>query len=400
MDDELRDHRGPAAKRAELERCKSYFTKITVIASERLGLLARFFDLRHDETGQWLPRPGKEARPESNAANIQDSFLNVASWRGEDSCQTPWPSMVYLSPNFEQTLWKGGVINDVPWAAAMPIVRNNTIFSDFAYKASNLSPARTLSYPEGSQLPPPRTLPAADPLQQVYQSASLLQSRHRRGVRLPRRPEHSLLAEATGRSRRMKAGEQNANPNNRARASRSLHLDSNSKSGSRGRGCLSEPTHYHDDGLVPKATLNTGRVMPEAPALSTAKSEVGFDVEMHDADDFGLADADCESDPDYASPSPGFGNDRADSDADATEEDSDETYAVEALVDHRPPFSSRRNARAYKVRWAGDWPAAQKHSWEPPRNIAVHIVDDYWAGLETGKPQGRSRGTRRRRRRN
>ncbi|RYP77734.1 hypothetical protein DL770_007018 [Monosporascus sp. CRB-9-2] len=278
MDDEFHNHRGPAAKRAELERSCS------------------FFDLRHNETGQWLPRPGKEARPETNAANIQDSFLRVVSWRGEDRCPTPWPNRIYLWPNFEQTLWKGGVINDVPWAAAMPIIRNNTVFSDFAYKAGNLSPARTFSYPQGSQPPPPRTLPAGAPLQQVYQSASLLQSGHPRSVRLPHRPKHSLLAKATGQSMRMKAREQNANPNNR--------------------------------------------------------SEVGFDVEMHDADDSGLVDADYESDPDYASSSRGFGNRRADDD-DAMKEDSDETYAVEALVDHRPPFSSRRNARAYKSMTTG-----------------------------------------------
>ncbi|RYO95520.1 hypothetical protein DL764_007680 [Monosporascus ibericus] len=399
MDDELQNHRGPAAKRAELERCKSYFTRTTVMANERLGLLARFFDLRHDETGQRLPRPGKEACPESNAANIQDLFLNIASWREEARCPTPWPNMVYLWPNFEQSLWKGGVINDVPWAAAMPIVRNNTVFSDFAYKASNLSPARIFSHLQGSQLPPPRTLPAGDPLQQAHQSASSLRSRHRRSVRLPHQPKHSLLAEATGRSRRMKATEQNANPNNTARASRSLHFDSISESEYRGRGRLGERTHYRGDGLVPKARLNTGRLMPEAATLSTAKSEVSFDIEMHDADDSGLADADCESDPDYASPSPGFDNHQA-ADDDAMEENSDERYAVEALIDHRPPFSSRRNARAYKVRWAGDWPAAQKHSWEPFRNIAVHIVDDYWAGLETGKPRGRSRRTGGDRRRN
>ncbi|RYP61220.1 hypothetical protein DL769_007814 [Monosporascus sp. CRB-8-3] len=92
--------------------------------------------------------------------------------------------------------------------------------------------------------------------------------------------------------------------------------------------------------------------MPGAPRLSTAKSEVGFDVEMHDADDSGLADADCESDPDYASSSPGFGNHQADDDY-AMEEDSDETYPIEALVDHRPPFSSRRNARSYKSTTTG-----------------------------------------------
>ncbi|RYP79054.1 hypothetical protein DL771_000032 [Monosporascus sp. 5C6A] len=399
MDDELRNHGGPAAKRAELGRCKSYFTKITAMTNERLGQLARFWDLRHDETGQWLPRPGKEARPEWNAANIQDSFLNVASWRGEDSCPTPWPNMVYLWPNFEQTLWKGGVINDVPWAAAMPIVRNNTVFSDFAHRAGHLSPARTFLYLEGSQSPPTRTLPAGDPLQQVHQSASLPPSRHRGSLGLPHRPKHSLLAKAAGRSRRMKAREQNANPNNRARASRSLQLDSNSESGNPGRGCPGGQTHYRDYGLVPKARLNTGRVIPEAPTLTTARSEVSFDVEMHDVDDSRLADADCESDPDYASSSLGFDNHRADDD-DAMEEDPDETYAVEALIDHRPPFSSRRNARAYKVRWAGNWPAAQKHIWEPSRNIAAHIVDDYWAGLETGKPQGRGKRTRARRWRN
>ncbi|RYP52410.1 hypothetical protein DL768_002441 [Monosporascus sp. mg162] len=251
MDDELQNHRGPAAKRAELERCKSYFTKITVMTNERLGLLARFFDLRHDETGQWLPRPGREARPEWNAANIQDSFLNVVSWRGEDNCRTPWPNMVYLWPSFEQTLWKGGVVNDVPWAAAMPI------------------PGTNLLVPTGL-------------------SAAAIQ----------------------------------------------------------------DSSRWRPAAAVPKATLNTGRVMLEAPVLSTANSEVSFDAEMNDADDSGLADAECESDPDYASSSPGFGDRRADDD-DAMEGDSDETYAVEALVDHRPPFSSRGNARAYKSMTTG-----------------------------------------------
>ncbi|RYP11038.1 hypothetical protein DL765_007914 [Monosporascus sp. GIB2] len=91
----------------------------------------------------------------------------------------------------------------------------------------------------------------------------------------------------------------------------------------------------------------TGRVMPEARRQSTAKSEVSFDVEMHDADDSRLTDADCESDPDYAS-SPAFGIRQADDD-EAMEEDTEETYAIEALLDHRPPFASRRNARYYKA---------------------------------------------------
>ncbi|RYO81996.1 hypothetical protein DL766_007260 [Monosporascus sp. MC13-8B] len=246
MDDELRNHRGPAAKRTELERCKSYFTKITVMANERLGQLARFFDLRH-ETGQWSPRPGKEARPEWNAANIQDSpstnLLTSGGFSAAATQDTSW--------------WR-------PPAAGTPICLVTAV-----------------------QTPGTRYTPSSAQTFTSRQSRWAIQGDESRG-----------------------------------------------------------PTRYHNAVSASKATLNTGRVMPEVPTQSTAKSEVSLDVEMHDADDSGRADADFESDPDYASP-PAFGIHQADDD-EAMEGDTDETYAIEALLDHRPPFSSRRNARYYK----------------------------------------------------
>ncbi|KAL7622627.1 hypothetical protein AAE478_008140 [Parahypoxylon ruwenzoriense] len=54
-------------------------------------------------------------------------------------------------------------------------------------------------------------------------------------------------------------------------------------------------------------------------------------------------------------------------------------YAVEALLNHRPRGVPRRRVAAYRVRWAGDWPPDQKEMWVHRRDIAVQLIDNYWA---------------------
>jgi len=57
-----------------------------------------------------------------------------------------------------------------------------------------------------------------------------------------------------------------------------------------------------------------------------------------------------------------------------------ETYDVELLVSHRIiGDSGEEESTEYLVMWAGDWPLAQRYTWEPEENIdAVNLVGSYW----------------------
>ncbi|KAI0007543.1 hypothetical protein F4779DRAFT_629026 [Xylariaceae sp. FL0662B] len=82
---------------------------------------------------------------------------------------------------------------------------------------------------------------------------------------------------------------------------------------------------------------------------------------------------------------------------DATDDATDDTdseisgaeYDVEALVDHRPKGVSRSQVRFFKVRWEGDqWSPSQKETWERKRNIAPHLVRNYWKSFPTRRRKG------------
>lgn len=57
-------------------------------------------------------------------------------------------------------------------------------------------------------------------------------------------------------------------------------------------------------------------------------------------------------------------------------------FVVEQLVLHRMVKDEEGNYVEYLVQWEGDWPAAEKYSWEPEGNIIdAGLVGSYWRGL-------------------
>ncbi|KAI5917843.1 hypothetical protein F4810DRAFT_633619 [Camillea tinctor] len=89
------------------------------------------------------------------------------------------------------------------------------------------------------------------------------------------------------------------------------------------------------------------------------------------------------------------GNDEDSSDdSDDDSDDEDKEYPVECLVDHKPRRGPRAGVKHYRVRWAGNWPARQKETWQPRANIAPQVIRQYWQQFdrERGGKKGSSRG--------
>lgn len=65
-------------------------------------------------------------------------------------------------------------------------------------------------------------------------------------------------------------------------------------------------------------------------------------------------------------------------------------YPIEDLIDHYP-HGPRSRVTSYRVRWAGDWPAREKESWQRRRNIAPSIIAAYWDKESTKEKEQRRR---------
>lgn len=305
-----------AADQAYVEERTSFFGNYANNSVEFLGQIARFFDLYND-SGAFLPRPGKESRPELNMTGPNLPFLKVVSFSGADSSPTPWPSSVVLWPSTEVIIRKySDACSFVPWAKGMPIQLGNTLISVehliplpnvMSILATNDRAPRNSPFPFGCTFTPVISRPG---LRKEVSDISQVET---------------WLSQA----------------------------EPNSPPGSNGSGLV------RTNGISRKCRSETSRT------------------------DSSL-DAECEPDFEYLAQ-----HQSVNTNENSDDSDKESTYPVETLLSHRPPVSYRSKVRSYRVRWAGKWPASQKETWEPTSNIALDIIDSYWADLKRRKRQRR-----------
>lgn len=322
---------------------------------EFLGQLARFYDI-NNETGTFLPRPGREPQPELNILGPHFSFLKVASWLGPDTSTIPWPTSVMCWPDIGDLIRRySNGCSFVPWASGMPITAGNTLIS-----VEHLVPLPTAAT---SQNPP--TIPSASEtninpsrVDDWPTQVTVNDTPHKNDVVDPAH-EIDALEITTAQASTLPRIEPNSD----------IEMDDDNNISDSSLDAEFEYDPDFESSVEPQAT-------------STHSDE-----SSHEGSYEGSHESNHESSDDSSEESSENSSDNS---------DGEETYAIEALVSHRPPIPDRSKAQSYKVRWAGSWPKSQKETWEPAVNIAVDSVDRYWADLESGEQRrGRSARTRR-----